>query len=42
MTISLREAIEEGAKSLETAGIADARMQSVSLLGHALGRNRTF
>jgi release factor glutamine methyltransferase len=42
MTISLREAIEEGTRSLETAGIADARMQSVSLLGHALGRNRTF
>jgi release factor glutamine methyltransferase len=42
MTISLREAIEEGARSLEMAGIADARMQSVSLLGHTLGRNRTF
>jgi release factor glutamine methyltransferase len=42
MTISLREAIEEGAESLETAGIPDARMQSGSLLGHALGRNRTF
>src|SRR5216683_8402888 len=42
MNISISNAILEGAQVLRTAGIAEARRESGSLLAHAIGRDRTF
>src|SRR5437870_5332966 len=42
MSISIGNAILEGARSLREAGIAEARRESGSLLAHAIGRDRTF
>src|SRR5260370_15626706 len=42
MTISIGEAVREGALELERAGISEARLQSSSLLAHALSRDRSY
>ena len=42
MSTSISKAILEGAQALRAAGVAEARRESGSLLGHALGRDRTF
>jgi release factor glutamine methyltransferase len=42
MNISVGNAISEGAQVLRAAGVAEARRESGSLLGHAIGRDRTF
>lgn len=42
MSISISKAILEGAQALRAAGVAEARRESGSLLGHVLGRDRTF
>jgi release factor glutamine methyltransferase len=42
MSLSINNAIQEGAQLLRAAGVAEARRESGSLLGHAIGRNRTF
>lgn len=40
--ISIIQAHAEGAESLRLAGVIDARREAGSLLGHALGRDRTY
>jgi release factor glutamine methyltransferase len=42
MNISVGNAISEGSQVLRAAGVAEARRESGSLLGHAIGRDRTF
>jgi len=42
MTISIGEAVREGALKLGRAGITEARFQSSSLVAHVLGRDRGF
>jgi release factor glutamine methyltransferase len=42
MTVSIGEAVREGALELERAGISESRSQSSSLVAHALGRDRSF
>jgi len=42
MSISISNAILEGAQVLGAAGVAEARRESGSLLAHAIGRDRTF
>ncbi len=42
MSISISNAIAEGAKLLRAAGLSDPRRESGSLLAHAIGRDRTF
>ena len=39
---TIRKAVSEGAQLLADAGVIDARMQSSSILSHALGRSRTY
>ena len=42
MNISTSNAILEGAQVLRSAGVAEARRESGSLLAHTIGRDRTF
>jgi release factor glutamine methyltransferase len=42
MNISISNVILEGAQVLSTAGVAEARRESGSLLAHTIGRDRTF
>jgi release factor glutamine methyltransferase len=42
MKISIGRAVSEGAQVLGAAGISEPRMEAGSLLGHVLGRDRTF
>lgn len=42
MTISIAEAIHEGAGILKAAGLPEARREAGSLLGYVLDRDRTF
>jgi release factor glutamine methyltransferase len=42
MSISISNAVLEGAQVLRAAGVAEARRESGSLLAHAIGRDRTF
>jgi release factor glutamine methyltransferase len=42
MSISISNAILEGAQVLRAAGVTDARRESGSLLAHAIRRDRTF
>jgi release factor glutamine methyltransferase len=40
--ISIVQALAEGAESLRTAGVSDARLDAGSLLGHVLSHDRTY
>src|SRR5690349_12967295 len=42
MTVSIAEALREAARTLDHAGVADARREASSLLSHITGRDRTF
>ncbi len=42
MTISIAEAILQGAHQLRKAGVSEARREAGSLLGHLIERDRTF
>src|SRR5689334_1548479 len=42
MTVSIAEALREAARTLDYAGVADARREASSLLSHITGRDRTF
>jgi release factor glutamine methyltransferase len=42
MTISIADAIREGAETLRNAGLAEGRREAGGLLQHLLGRDRTF
>jgi release factor glutamine methyltransferase len=42
MTVSIAEALKEAARTLDHAGVADARREASSLLSHITGRDRTF
>lgn len=42
MTISIAEAVLQGSHRLRQAGVAEARREAGSVLGHVLGRDRSF
>lgn len=42
MSISIAEAIHEGAETLQQAGLAEARREASGLLQHVVARDRTF
>jgi len=42
MNTSIRHVINAGAETLNSAGIKEPRMEAVSILGHIIGRDRTF
>lgn len=42
MTISIADAIREGAQIFQDAGLAEARREAGGLLQHVIGRDRTF
>jgi release factor glutamine methyltransferase len=42
MSNSIRSAITEGARALDAAGVNEARKEAASLMGYALGSDRTF
>lgn len=42
MSISIAEALRQGARALDQAGVAEARREAGSLLSHVIGRDRTF
>lgn len=42
MTISIADAIREGAQTFQDAGITEARREAGGLLQHVIGRDRTF
>ncbi len=42
MTISIADAIREGAQIFHDAGLADARREAGGLLQHVIGCDRTF
>ena len=42
MTISIADAIREGAQIFQDAGLAEARREAGGLLQHVMGRDRTF
>src|SRR5438132_630431 len=42
MSLSIAEAISEGAAKLTEAGVSDARREAATLLAHAIDRDRTY